>query len=65
MNTQKLLITIPDEMRDALRVEAKSRGMSMSAITRLALADWLARAGHFDIPYRVQWGGVRETSSID
>ena len=59
MENHKLLITIPDEMRKALRGEAESRGMSMSAITRLALADWLARAGHFDIPYRVQWGGAR------
>ena len=60
MTTQKLLITIPDEMRLALESEAASRGMSMSAITRLALAEWLARAGHFDVPYRVQWGGLRE-----
>ena len=43
MENHKLLITIPDEMRKALRGEAESRGMSMSAITRLALADWLAR----------------------
>ena len=63
MTTQKILITVPDEMRTALQEEAEARGMSMSAITRLALADWLARAGHFDIPYRVQWGGARVQSN--
>jgi hypothetical protein len=63
MNTHKLLITMPEPMRAALEEEAKKRNMSMAAIARSSIAEWLARSGYHDIPYRVQWGGVRETAN--
>ncbi len=39
----RLTVTVEQEMITALALEAQRRGVSFSALTRIALADWMRR----------------------
>jgi len=39
----RLTVTVEQEMITALALEAQRRGVSLSELTRIALADWLRR----------------------
>jgi len=39
----RLTVTVEQEMITALALAAQRRGVSLSALTRLALADWMRR----------------------
>ena len=56
--TKKILFNAPDDFAEALRVEADKRDMSMSAIIRLSVAEWLRYQG-YEVDHKIKWGGKR------
>jgi hypothetical protein len=63
----KLLITLTEELQDALRAESERRNTTIAAIVREYIAAGLAKNG-IEIKERVKWGGNRhkpKTSTKD
>lgn len=58
----KLLITIPDDMQEALQEIATRSNKPMAAIVRESLAKSLKSEG-YALSHHVRWGGERKVSS--
>lgn len=56
----RLIVTLTEEMHDALRKTAKEKSNSVSGITRLALYEWLKQNGREVDNWHVEWGGERK-----
>jgi hypothetical protein len=55
----RIVITLTDEMHEALKEVAKEKSNSVSGITRLALYEWLKTNGRVVEDWYVEWGGDR------
>ena len=58
----RIVITLTDEMQEALKEVAKEKSNSVSGITRLALYEWLKANGRIVEDWYVEWGGDRGQS---
>ena len=56
----KILVTLPDEMHQALKDESKRQEMAQSLIVRKALAKWLEWETGEQYDWRMEWGGSRQ-----
>lgn len=55
----RMVITITEEMHEALKRKAQERGATLSGLTRKVLADWLKEQGE-KVEWIVEWGGNRD-----
>ena len=58
---QKIIFNAPDKMYEVLKQEANKRDMTMSAIIRTSIAEWLSFQGH-NVPRTMEWGGKRNVN---
>lgn len=56
----RIVITLTDDMHEALKETAKEKSNSVSGITRLALYEWLKANGRIIEDWYVEWGGDRK-----
>ena len=43
LSEQRLLLQLPEELKDRVRTEAKRKNLSLNALIRLAITEWLDR----------------------
>lgn len=60
----KIPITFPDDLYEALRIEAEKRNTTIAALVREYIAAGLAKEG-IKVSQRVQWGGNRHKPKSD
>ena len=51
----RIVMTVTDEMHEALKEEAKKRGATLSGLSRKILADWLEENGN-PVNWYIEWG---------
>lgn len=62
---QKLLITVPDEMYEAIQRIATEEDKVLAAIIRRAIAEHLASRYNIEVDHVVQRGGNRRSKPDD
>ena len=56
--SEKVVITMPKDMHDAIKRHARRRGANKSALIRIAISSWLNAEGEKVDPF-MEWGGKR------
>ena len=62
--SEKLLVTMNEDMLVALRRHAKQRGSSKSALVRIAVSSWLQMQGD-NVDHFMEWGGKRNDKQVE
>ena len=55
---KNIMFMATDEMYEELQRQAENRDMSMSALIRLSIAEWLRNQGR-PVKHKIAWGGLR------
>lgn len=58
----RIVVSMKEEMHEALKEIAKQNSNSVSGITRLALYELLKENGHTVEDWYIEWGGSRKKS---
>jgi metal-responsive CopG/Arc/MetJ family transcriptional regulator len=56
----RIVVSLKEEMHEALKEIAKKKSNSVSGITRLALYDLLKENGYTVEDWYIEWGGSRK-----
>jgi predicted DNA-binding protein len=59
--TQKIILSVPDEMHDALQRVSRDTDKVIAAIVRRAIAEHLAKEYDIKVEHNVQRGGDRRS----
>lgn len=63
-NRKTIVVTITEDMHEALSFLAPRHGATMAGLTRAVLARWLEEQGE-DIDWIIEWGGKRAAAEDD
>ena len=51
------MLTLPDEMQDALHQASENEDRVIAAIVRRAIAEYLLKHHNLTVPHNMKWGG--------
>jgi hypothetical protein len=53
----KMMLTLPDEMQEALHQASNNEDRVIAAVVRRAIAEYLLKHHNITVPHNMKWGG--------
>ena len=57
----KYLVNVPDQMQALLARAASEENINISAVIRIAVADYLLKRYEIQVDHKLEWGGNRRS----